>query len=194
MYTASTPSPTEPKSGLTLRELVSLSLISAILIAFKEVMSFLPNIEPVTMLLICTTLVYGAKAFYPCAVFVLVEGLLYGFGWYFFVYVYIWPILVGAVLLLRRHITSYTLWTVIGALYGLFFGPLCCIEAFVVSGWRMAFSFWISGIPYDILHCVGNAFMCGVLLKPLTTLLKRLAYPQQIPEGADSANDDNRTV
>ena len=169
-----------------MRELVSLSLISAIIIAFKEAMSFLPNIEPVTTLLICTTLVYGAKAFYPCAVFILVEGLLYGFGWYFFVYVYIWPILVAAVLLLRRHITSYVLWTVFAALYGLFFGPLCCIEAFVVNGWRMAFSFWISGIPYDILHCIGNAVVCGVLLKPLTTLLKRLA----VPASRDSAGTE----
>ena len=88
-------------------------------------MSFLPNIEPVTMLLICTTLVYGAKAFYPCAVFVLVEGLLYGFGWYFFVYVYIWPILVLLVLALRKHVTSFVTWTAVGALYGLLFGPLC---------------------------------------------------------------------
>lgn len=193
MHTASTPSPTEPKSRLTLRELVCLSLISAIIIAFKEAMSFLPNIEPVTMLLICTTLVYGAKAFYPCAVFVLVEGLLYGFGWYFFVYVYVWPILVAAVLWLRRHITTYTLWTVFGAAYGLLFGPLCCLEAFVVNGWRMAFSFWISGIPYDVLHCVGNAFMCGVLLKPLTTLLQRLAYPQSPAEGDAISHDDNGT-
>ena len=194
MFTASTPSPTDPKTGLTLRELVSLSLISAIIVAFKEAMSFLPNIEPVTMLLICTTLVYGAKAFYPCAVFVLVEGLLYGFGWYFFVYVYVWPILVGAVLLLRRHITSYTLWTAFAALYGLLFGPLCCLEAFVVNGWRMAFSYWISGIPYDIIHCVGNAVVCGVLLKPLTTLLQRLAYPIRPSEGDDETHDEAGTV
>ena len=152
-------------------------------------MSFLPNIEPVTTLLICTTLVYGAKAFYPCAIFVLVEGLLYGFGWYFFVYVYIWPILVAAVLLLRRHIASYVLWTVFAALYGLFFGPLCCLEAFVVNGWRMAFSFWISGIPYDILHCVGNAVVCGALLKPLTTLLMRLACPASRPPDDGEPHD-----
>ncbi len=164
---------------LTLRELVSLSLLSAIIIAAKEAMSLLPNIEPVTLLLICITIVYGAKAFYPCAIFVLAEGLIYGFGWYFFVYVYIWPILVAAVLLIRRVNTSYVIWTVVGALYGLLFGPLCCIEAFVVSGWQMAFSYWISGIPYDIIHFVGNAVLCGVLLKPLTQLLQRLAYPEK---------------
>lgn len=164
---------------LTTRELVNLSLLSAMIIGFKEAMSSLPNVEPVTLLLICATLVYGAKAFYPCVIFVMAEGLIYGFGWYFFVYLYIWPILIAAVLLLRKVITNYVLWTVVAALYGLLFGPLCCIEALVVSGWQMAFSYWISGIPYDVIHCVGNAVLCGVLLKPLTTLLERLAYPER---------------
>ena len=149
------------------------------IIAGKEAMSALPNIEPVTPLLMVTTLVYGRKALYPCGIFVLAEGFLYGFGWYFFVYVYIWPILVLLVLALRKHVTSFVTWTVVGALYGLFFGPLCCLEALVVSGWRMAFSYWISGIPYDIIHCAGNAVLCGVLLKPLTTLLRRLANPDR---------------
>ena len=173
-----------PGGGLSIRELTGLSAVAAIIIAGKEALSFLPNIEPVTLLLICATLVYGAKAFYPCLVFVLVEGLIYGFGWYFFVYLYVWPILVAAVLLLRRSIDSsrYVLWTVFAALYGLFFGPLCCLEALVVDGWRLAFSFWISGIPYDIIHCVGNAVICGLLLKPLTALLQKLAYPDRQPE------------
>ena len=169
--TSSTPSCSDKeKSRLTLRELVFLSLFSALIIAAKEAMSFLPNIEPVMV----AVLAFGAKAFYPCVIFVLAEGLLYGFGWYFFVYCYVWPILVATTLLLRPVVRSYIVWTVIGALYGLFFGPLCCIEAWVVNGWQMAFSYWISGIPFDLLHFAGNAVMCGVLLKPLTTLLMKL--------------------
>lgn len=183
--TTSTSSSTEPKKhGLALRELVFLSLIAAIIVGGKEAMSFLPNIEPVTVLLIATTIVFGAKALYPCAIFVMAEGLLYGFGWYFFVYCYIWPILVLAALLLRRARPGYLTWTVFGALYGLLFGPLCCIEAWVVNGWRMAFSFWISGIPFDIIHFAGNAALCGVLLKPLTTLLFKLTGRGQ--EGANT--------
>ena len=175
MSTTSTPSSTDAKKGgLTLRELVFLALIAAIIVGAKEAMSPLPNIEPVTVLLIMTTIVFGARAFYPCVIFVLAEGLIYGFGWYFFVYCYVWPILVLAALLVRRVNRSFVVWTVFGALFGLFFGPLCCIEAWVVDGWRMAFSYWISGIPFDIIHFVGNAALCGVLLKPLTTLLYRL--------------------
>jgi energy-coupling factor transport system substrate-specific component len=110
-------------------------------------------------------------------VFVLLEGLLYGFGWWFFFYLYVWPILVGVALLLRRWNLSWILWTVVGGLFGLFFGPLSALQSLVVGGWPMAFSYWVSGIPFDVLHCVGNAVMCGLFLKPLTGLMTKLAYP-----------------
>lgn len=163
---------------LTARELASLSLIAACTVAGKELLSFLPNIEPVTLFLMCTTLVYGAKALYPCYVFVLLEGLLYGFGWWFYFYLYVWALLVLAVLLLRKKKPSWTVWTVVAALYGLFFGPLSAIQSLVVGGWEMAFTYWVSGIPYDVLHCVGNAVLCGLFLKPLTGLLEKLARPK----------------
>jgi energy-coupling factor transport system substrate-specific component len=164
---------------LTARELASLSLLGAIIVGGKEIMSFLPNIEPVTLFLMAITLVYGAKALYPCVVFVLLEGLLYGFGWWFFFYLYVWPILVAVTLLLRKWNTSWVIWTAVGALFGLFFGPLSALQSLVVGGWQMAFSYWISGIPFDILHCVGNAVMCGLFLKPLTGLLTKLAFPDK---------------
>lgn len=160
---------------LATRELVSLSLIAAITVAAKEAMAFLPNIEPVTLLLMCTALVYGWKAMYPCYVFVLLEGLLYGFGWWFYCYLYIWGLLVAVVVLLRKCNLSWTAWTIIAALYGLFFGTLCCLQSLAVGGWQMAFAYFISGIPYDLLHCAGNAVICGVLLKPLTTQMRKLA-------------------
>ena len=163
---------------LATRELVNLSLIAAITVAAKEVMSFLPNIEPVTLLLMCTALVYGWKALYPCYIFVLLEGFLYGFGWWFYCYLYIWGILVVAVVLLKRFDLSWTAWTIIAALFGLFFGTLCCIQSLIVGGWRLAFSFFVAGIPYDLLHCAGNAVICGVLLEPLTTRLQKLAQPK----------------
>lgn len=162
----------------TVRELVSLSLMAALMTACKELMAFLPNIEPVTLLLMCTALVYGWKAMYPCYVFILLEGLLYGFGWWFFFYLYVWAILVAAVCLLRRVNRSWVIWAVVAGMFGLLFGPLSALQSLIVGGWQMAFSYWISGIPFDIAHCVGNAVLCALLLKPLTTLMHKLAYPE----------------
>ena len=39
----------------------------------------------------------------------------------------------------------------------------------------MAFSYWIAGIPFDIAHFVGNALMAGLLLRPLTNVVRKLA-------------------
>ena len=69
-----------PKSKLSVRELCTLSLLGALMFGAQVVMAPLPNIEPVTLLMMCTAIVYGARAFYPCYVFVLLEGLIYGFG------------------------------------------------------------------------------------------------------------------
>ena len=38
----------------------------------------------------------------------------------------------------------------------------------------MALSWWISGIPYDVIHCVSNAVLAFVLLPPLRRLMERL--------------------
>lgn len=161
------------RAKLSARELAALSLIGALMVGSKELMAALPNVEPVTLFLICTTLVYGLKALYPCCVFVLLEGLLYGFGLWFFSYLYIWPVLVFAVYFLRKN-RFPVFWTVIAALYGLTFGPLTAIPYLFIGGWHMAFSYWVAGIPFDLMHFVGNALMAGLFCKPLTGLMEKL--------------------
>ncbi len=162
-----------PGKTFRLRDLIALSLLGAVTAGAQAVMAPLPNIEPVTLFFICFTLVYGLRALWSCCVFVLLEGLLYGFGFWFVNYLYIWAVLVLAVWLLRRN-RSFVLWTVLAAAYGLAFGALCALPYIAVSGWRAAFAYWIAGIPFDLIHCAGNAFMTGVLLRPLTALLTKL--------------------
>lgn len=154
-------------------------MLGAITAGAQTVMAPLPNIEPVTLLLISFTMVYGLKALYPCYVFVLLEGLIHGFGLWFFNYLYIWAILVILVWLLRKN-TSLILWIAVSAGYGLFFGALCAIPYFFIGGWEMGFSYWVAGIPFDLLHCAGNGVMATLLLKPLTVLLKRLSVAIEI--------------
>ena len=114
------------RGKLPVRDLVTLSLLGAMTVAAKELMAALPNIEPVTLLLMCATLVYGLRALYPSCIFVLLEGLLYGFGLWFISYLYVWPLLVVLVYLARRN-RSWLVWTAVAALCGLAFGPLTAI-------------------------------------------------------------------
>ena len=57
------------------REIVTMGILSAILLAAQVSLGFLPNIELVTLLLIVYTLVLKKKVFFVIYVFVLLEVL-----------------------------------------------------------------------------------------------------------------------
>ncbi len=38
----------------------------------------------------------------------------------------------------------------------------------------LAFAWWVSGIPFDIVHCLSNFVICLVLFKPLSRGLSRI--------------------
>ncbi|NCB50318.1 MAG: hypothetical protein EOM54_00355 [Clostridia bacterium] len=167
-------SSTSAKGGPNLRELALFAVYGALMMGAQVAMAPLPNIEPVTLLILCCTIVYGRRALYPTYVFVLLEGLLYGFGFWFLSYLYVWAVLVFVSLGFRKT-DSYIVWTAVAAGFGLIFGALCAIPYFFIGGWEMGFSYWISGIPFDLLHCGGNAVMAALLLKPLTNLMSKLS-------------------
>lgn len=154
--------------------IVTMGLLGAILLVGQLAMSPLPNIEPVTTLIIIYTLIYKKKVFFSIYIFVLLEGLIFGFGIWWVSYLYIWSILALLVLALHR-LHSAVLWAVVSGAFGLLFGALCAIPYLISGGPGAAFAYWSAGIPYDILHCGGNFVLTLALYKPLTLLLKKLA-------------------
>lgn len=160
-------------SSNTITQIVTMGLLGAILFVGQLAMSPLPNIEPVTTLIIIYTLVYKKKTFFSIYVFVLLEGLLFGFGIWWLSYLYIWSILAVIALSLQR-LKSAILWAVVSGLFGLMFGALCAIPYLISGGIGAAFAYWSAGIPYDILHCGGNFALTLILYTPLTRLLKKL--------------------
>ena len=150
-----------------LRELTEMSVLAALTFAGKVAMASLPNIEPVSLMIMLMTVIYGRKALYPIYVYVMLEMLVYGFNLWNLVYLYIWLFLaVTGTLLLCIRETS-------GA-FGLLFGLLCIPVYAAVGGWHMVFSTWISGIPYDLVHGVSNFLIALVAFVPLRDLLEKL--------------------
>ena len=81
---------------LSAREIAELSLICALMVAGKEGLRVIPNVHPVTLLLLLATAVYGVKALYPAFGFAILEIALYGAGLWNLMYLYVWPIVVFA--------------------------------------------------------------------------------------------------
>lgn len=157
---------------LSVREMTLLALFAALMIALQVAMASLPNIELVTLLIILVTVHLGWKAMFSVAVFVLVEGLIYGFNMWFVNYLYVWPILTILVMVLRNQ-SSVLLWTIIAGLYGLLFGTLCSIPYFITGGWAAGISYIVAGLTFDLAHCAGNVVSVLVLFTPLNKILQR---------------------
>ena len=153
--------------------MVLFSVLGALTFALQVAMSFLPNIEPVSLLVILFAVTFGWKALYPVYLFAVLEMLFYPMGTWGICYLYVWPILAMAAILLRKMDDSLS-WAVLSAAFGLLFGALCGIVDIFVGGFAYAISKWISGIGFDITHCVGNFVIALVMYKPLSRLLRKL--------------------
>ena len=158
---------------LSVRDMALLALLGALMFASQVVMASLPNIHSVALLIILTALSFGMKSLYSVGVFVLLEGLMYGFGTWWIGYIYAWPLLAVAAVFFRAN-TSPLFWAVIAGIHGLSFGAMCALPQIFILGARGALSWWISGIPFDLMHCAGNFVVVLVLIDPLRRLLSKL--------------------
>lgn len=158
---------------LTVREIVLFGMLGALIFAAKYVMAFLPNIEPVSLMVMLCAVVFGRKAAYPIALYVLMEVLFYGLGLWNINYLYIWAILAIAAGQMRQT-RSPLPWAILSGTFGLLFGALCAPVDVVIGGFGYAIAKWVSGIPFDIAHCIGNFAIALVMFVPMRNLLEKL--------------------
>jgi energy-coupling factor transport system substrate-specific component len=160
------------KQKLTTKEIAVMGLMIAVLEASVHAMAAIPNVEPVTLLLMLYTLFLGKKVVYVLVAYLLLEGGFYGFGLWWIAYLYIWPLLTFLTYLLRRQ-RSVWVFAILSGLFGLFFGALCAIPYFFIGGLSSAFAWWVAGIPFDLIHCVANFLLCLILFPPLRYCMGR---------------------
>lgn len=158
---------------LSLSEVALFGVLGGMTFAAKMALAGLANIEPVSLMVMLFAVTFGRKAAYPIYVYVLLEFATFGFQLWSINYLYIWAVL-GAAAWLLREMTNPLGWAILSGIFGLLFGALCAPVYMIAGGWAYGVSWWIRGIPFDILHCVGNFAAALVLFAPLRHVLDRL--------------------
>lgn len=156
-----------------IRDLALYAVLGALTFGAKFAMSGLPNIEPVSLMVMLFAVVFGAQAVYPIGVYIAMEFLVYGPGLWNLCYLYIWFVLAAAAWLLRK-MESVLGWSVLSGGFGLAFGLLCAPVDMVVGGAAYALGKVVTGIPFDIAHCVGNFVIALTLFCPLRKRMEML--------------------
>lgn len=163
----------EKKRKLSVKDIALIGIMTATLIASKMALAVLPNIEIVSLLIIVFTLTFGFKVFYSIIIFICIETFIWGMGLWSIMYLYTWPLLAITTYLFRKQ-DSVWFWSIVSGIFGLFFGALGSILYLIIGGVRTAFAWWIAGIPWDIVHCIGNFVLALVLYRPLMATLRKL--------------------
>lgn len=165
--------------SISLREIALFAVLGSVTFGAKVAMMWLPNIEPVSLFVMLFAVAFGRKAVYPIYVYVFLEIAVYGVNLWAVNYLYVWVMLAFAAWCLRNMESPWG-WAVLSGGFGLLFGALCAPVYLVTGGVHAAISWWISGIPYDLMHCAGNFVMALMLFVPLRRVLERLCGGEKI--------------
>ena len=157
-------------------------MLGALMFCSKIIMEMLPNIHLLGMLTMTYTLVFRANALKPIYVYVILNGLFAGFDPWWVPYLYIWTLLWGVTMLLPKRMPKAVAWVVyplICGIHGFLFGLLYSPAQALMFGlnFEQTLAWVAAGLPFDILHGVGN-LAAGCLIIPLTELLRRLLKRQ----------------
>ena len=165
------------RAKLTVFEVALFGILGGLTFAAKFVMSFLPNIEPSSLMVMLFAVVFGWKGLFPTYAYVALEILVYGISTWNIPYLYIWLLLFLAARAMGKA-AHPLVWALLSGVFGLLFGLLSIPSYWAMSGFAGGIAWWISGIPYDIAHCAGNFLIALILFVPLRKLLTRL-YEQK---------------
>lgn len=147
--------------------------MGALTFGAKVAMSFLPNIEPVSLFVMVFATVLGRKCLYPIYTYVALEILVYGIGTWNLMYLYIWAVLALLAWLMRKQEHPLA-WALLSGGFGLAFGALCAPVDFFLGDIYYVVAKWTSGIIFDVYHCVGNFVIALLLFVPLRKLFRKL--------------------
>ena len=169
--------------NLTAKDISLIGMMVAVIEVCKIALSGIPNVELITFWIIIFSIYLGKRIFYVIPIFIILEGSMYGFGLWWIMYLYTWPSLALISTLLRK-MNSALMWSILAGLYGLLYGLFCSIpyifigtiDANLATGLRTAFTWWIAGIPWDIVHGISNFVIMLVLYHPITSVMNKTKY------------------
>lgn len=161
------------------QEISLIGILAAVNIASRIALQSLPNIKPVTSIIIISVMIFGLTfGIKLTIVTTLVSNIFLGMGtWTFF------QILAWIVICLLTEIVvdfykkihrdpSLLIMSIFAFLMGYVFGFIVSLEQFMIGGPGLFFAYYSTGILFDTFHAIGNFcfyLICAPILMKIFT-------------------------
>lgn len=170
------------KGRLAAHYVVRVAFLAATLTALKLALSFLPNVEVVTVLIIAYGSALGVGYALPATlIFCSVEVAMYGVGSWVPLYFVYWPLLalLSSLLLRGRRVWLAVILGVVGSVL---FGALsaCMDTLFVLPYIELAnvgkyfAAYYLRGVYFDVVHVLSSLVTVILLYMPLVGALRQV--------------------
>lgn len=137
------------------KEVALISLLSAACVVGRWACSSLPNISPMTTIVIMVTQKYGLKFGVKLVVVAtLVSNLLLGMGIWTVFQILAWVVITVLASKIPYQNVKTTLLFCLAA--GFIFGFVVSFEKVVYGGLEFFLPYYLAGLIFDVLHAVGN--------------------------------------
>ncbi|WP_117169324.1 ECF transporter S component [Paraliobacillus sediminis] len=154
--------------------LTLIAVLASLCVVGRVAFQFLPNIQPVTAIIIITGFFLGPiSAFFLAVITTYISNLFLGMGIWTIWQIVAWSFIgIFSGLIGKIHFKKpFILLFVYALLAGLFFGFTFAFTNYVITGKFLAY--YLAGLPFDISHAIGNVLFLCVLYKPLSLIFKR---------------------
>lgn len=149
--------------------LTRIALLTALVSVGRLSFSFLPNVQPMTVLLICITLYYGwEEGILVALLSVILTNMYLGMGPWTIAQLggYAVLILLSSLLEETHDSVPIPFLQIYVAFLGILYGLVVSLIQAPVFGWNIFIPYYLSGLTFDLLHAVGN-FAFLPLLYPI---------------------------
>ena len=156
------------------QKFVILSICAIFGIAGRILLSPIPNVQPVTVIVLLAGIRLGAKeSIFLSALIALFSNLILGHGIWTFYQAAAWSIIGCLGALFSDKLNSLNRLIFISIISAFLFNWIVSISILHAVGFELFLPYIIAGIPYDLLHVAGNITFMIWLSSPLSEIMSR---------------------
>lgn len=156
------------------RRLSLIAILSSLAVVGRIMFTFLPNVQPMTVVIIIVTMYLGTYGGWLVAIIsILISNLYLGMGVWTLAQIVSFSILVLIVHICKKTNLNIGYYPIVSLLMGFTYGFVISLVQAPFFGWVSFFPYWISGLSYDFNHAIGNYLFFIILHPPLSKILKK---------------------
>lgn len=166
------------------KEISLIGILAAVNIASRIALQGLPNIKPVTSIIIISVMIFGlAFGIKLTIVTTLVSNIYLGMGIWTFFQILAWIVICLLIQIVIDFFKKFNkephliVMAIFAFMMGYVFGFIVSMEKLVVGGPSLFIVYYLAGLFFDTLHAVGNFFfylICAPLLMRIFAKERRM--------------------